>query len=647
MSRARLKSGLADLVDTSDARVRLLQEAVRDDEEGVEMCNRDSLFYEATAKVSGGEASSFAHTAPYQSMGADMHASLYELTGDRTHLRRATEMLEGAAQSFRRADLPSRIAECHWKAGQVCDSLEDYMRSADEFSMASATYKAASARVPQLQDFYQELALYMQAWNEIEKARYHHAREEYWSAKDYYERAATLHEFSKRWRFMAPNYAAWAQVEGAEDLSRGEEGAEAIAGFEQARRLFREAKVSLEGAMGRMPEPDERKMVTALVEAAERRWQYCAARITLEQAKVLYKKGEHAASSQRYGQAADGFERLAADAASDADRRDLGLIATLAKAWEAMAGAEADASPELYAEAARFFEAARRLSPSEKAKALALGHSQFCRALGAGTKFADTRDPALYGSAIQHLDNAANHYARAGAENASHYAQASRLLIEAYAAMDRAGREEVQETKVKAYLVVETILAASAAAFGNADHSGKRDQTLRLLENVKRERELAVSLTEVFRAPLTVSSTATFASPSPSYETAVGGEELEHAAIRARLIPSKKNHSVGGQLELTIELVNAGRATGQLIKVERLVPREFQLLAKPGTYELEDDSLNLKGRRLEPLKTEQVRVILRPMAKGVFALRPRIMYLDESGNYMLHEPEPIELKVVD
>ncbi len=639
--RAVAKSELAEVAETPEAKTRMLREATQDAETGQELCIRDQRFYEKRGDVAG-----FAEIGISQSECADMHARLFVLTRNPSDLRKAAEMLDRAAESFRRTNVPSRIAECHWKAGKIYDTLEDHAKASEEFAVACSTYKLAAARILQLKDFYQDLALYMQAWSEIEKARHHHGREEYGQAKDYYERAATLHGFSKHWSFMAPNYAAWAQVESAEDLSRAQKGPDAIVAFGEAGGLFHEARVSLEAVLDSIQDLDERRMIEALIVAAERRRQYCSARVALEQANALDMEGDHSSSSQRYGQAADGFEKLAAAAESDRDRRDLSLIATLAKAWEAMTKAEADAAPELYAEAARFFEAARELGASERAKALALGHSRFCNALEAGAKFVDRRDQELYASAIRHLDSAASHYARAGAESASEYSRASKLLFDAYAAMDRAGNEADLEKKAKTYVAVEKILEASAAAFGKAEYPGKRDQALHLLENVKRERELAASLLEVFRAPRIVSSTTAFATPTPSYEQAVGIEKLEHADIRASLIPGARALVVGEDLDLMLELVNAGRAAGQLIKVEGLVPREFELVAKPETYEVEENSLNFRGKRLEPLKTEQVRVVLRAVAEGVLNLRLRIMYLDESGNYRSHEPEPVEVKVI-
>jgi hypothetical protein len=45
------------------------------------------------------------------------------------------------------------------------------------------------------------------------------------------------------------------------------------------------------------------------------------------------------------------------------------------------------------------------------------------------------------------------------------------------------------------------------------------------------------------------------------------------------------------------------------------------------------------------LKTEEIRLVLKPKAQGAFTLKPRILYLDENGKYKTHEPEPTTVTV--
>ena len=640
IARARAEAALADSAGTAEAKVALLRKAADDAETGLDLFMEGMPYWERLGDVSG-----YAYIGYYLTNIADAYTRLYEFTGDKTYLRRGTAMLDRVADLFRRSGLPSRVAECHWQAGRLREALEDYLKAADEFAAASIDYKAASQRVPQLHDFYQDLALYMQAWNEIEKARYHHSREEYGEARDCYERAASLHGFSRHWAILADNYSAWMKLEGAEELSRAEKGTEAISAFMEAERLFRQARASLQKSVNSTQETDERRMIEGLILAAERRRAYCAARVTLEEARILNKHGEHVVGSKRFGETAVEFESLASGADSERDRRDLNLIATLSRAWEAMAMAEAETSPDRYAEASRLFDAARDASSSERAKALAAGHSRFCLALEAGTRFADARDPALYEAAITQLDSAAGHYARAGAETASDYSRGSRFLFDAYAVLDQAGRDRDPETKAKAYLAGERMLEASISAFERAGQLGKRDEARRLLIGVRREREVASSLMELFQAPMVASSTTAFPAPMATYEQAVGIEKLGHADLHAETVLVHKALPLGGDFELGIELVNAGRAAGQLVAVEGMIPAGFELVSAPAECAVEGHDVSLKGRRLEPLKSKRLRIVLRPTALGAFTFRPRLVYLDQSGSRETCEPEPIDVRV--
>ena len=181
-----------------------------------------------------------------------------------------------------------------------------------------------------------------------------------------------------------------------------------------------------------------------------------------------------------------------------------------------MTRAEAEASPELYSEASRLFEEAKDLSPNEQAKMLALGHSRFCKALEAGTKFADTGDIGMHAAAEQYLESAAKYYVKAGFQKVSEYAKATELLFDAYLQMNNAKKETDSEKKARFYMMTEKVLQTSAGSFMKAEHPEKMEQVLRLLDKVREERELAVSLNEVLHAPSIVSTTAAFNTPTPT-----------------------------------------------------------------------------------------------------------------------------------
>jgi len=165
------------------------------------------------------------------------------------------------------------------------------------------------------------------------------------------------------------------------------------------------------------------------------------------------------------------------------------------------------------------------------------------------------------------------------------------------------------------------------------------------LEKVKKERELAVSLIEILHAPTTVSTTMAFTIPTSTKEEAVGLEKFEHAEVNTNLIVHPIELVVGENMDIEIELANAGKGQAFLRQIEDVVLEGFELTAKPDPYRVEGQNINLKGRKLEPLKAEEVKFGLRPKHKGIFTIAPRIVYLDENGNYKTHEPEPVIIVV--
>jgi hypothetical protein len=120
---------------------------------------------------------------------------------------------------------------------------------------------------------------------------------------------------------------------------------------------------------------------------------------------------------------------------------------------------------------------------------------------------------------------------------------------------------------------------------------------------------------------------------------------LEHAEIQANIVTSQKELRVGESLDLEIELANAGKGPALLTRIVETTPQGFEITEKPETYRVEDGCLNMKAKRLDPLKTEEVKLVLKPTRQGTFTLRPTILYLDENGKKRSHEPEPITITV--
>jgi len=351
------------------------------------------------------------------------------------------------------------------------------------------------------------------------------------------------------------------------------------------------------------------------------------------------------ASSRKYGLAAKRFQTVI-EAQEESDRRELRPIIYLCQAWQKMMMAETKTSPRLYEEAANLFEQAREHAPDQPTSLLAQAHSSFCRALEAGTEFEITRKTALFSTAKRHIEAATSHYLRAGYRTMSDYAGATSRLLDAYLYSYNAQTEADPKKKAQLYQMAERLLQSSAGAYLKAKHPEKSDEVRRILERVKEEREIAVSLSEVLHAPILVSTTTSFSTPTPTHEQAVGLDRFEYADVQANLILKERQVKVGEDINLEVELVNAGKAPAQLIKINEIIPEGFEVRRAPDICRVEDSYIDMKGRTLSPLKTEELRLVLRPLNTGTFHLRPRILYLDESGRYKSHEPEPATVEVL-
>ncbi|MCW4020889.1 MAG: LMBR1 domain-containing protein, partial [Candidatus Bathyarchaeota archaeon] len=573
---AQIKAELAFIQQDHSIKMRLLEDAALSKKKSLRFFDTIMPFYEKRGLINF-----FAPLSEYQDVYGKILSRLYEETKNPEHLRRAMGIWQRAIESASKLEMFSRIAESYWKIAKAQITMGEQTKAAESFERASESYGKAAEKIPQLKDFYQEYASYMRAWSEFEKAKQNHTEKRYLIAKEHYENAAELHKSTERWSYLAPNYLAWARLEEAEDLSRREETEEARGLFQQATGLFKEAKGSIEIKLRKIQDEEERELLVSLSQASDIRCDYCLGRITMEEGRILDRQGEHLASSRRYSQAAERFQKVIDAMERESDRRELEPILYLCQAWERMMMAEARTSPGLYDEAADLFEQARKHALDQPTSLLTQAHSSFCRALEAGTRFELTRKDDSFSEAKRYIEAATSHYLRAGYRTMSDYTRATSRLLDAYLYTYNAQTEADPRKKAQLYQMAERLLQSSAGSYLKAKHPEKSEEVRRVLDSVKEEREIAVSLSEVLHAPTLVSTTTSFSTPTPTYEQAIGLERFENADIQANLILRGREVKVGDDMDIEIELVNAGKAPAQLIKVEEIIPEGFEVRSAP------------------------------------------------------------------
>ena len=621
---AEAKGDLAQLEEDPKARSKLLLDAVKTKEEGIRLTVK---YVESVSK-------GHSHTlrpilGRYCYEYGDLLLHLHEMSGNEDDLRRAANAYGQAARWCENASVPVSLAGCYWKAGQTYDRLEIHTSASESFHLASINYETAAHRIPQLKELYQEYALYLRAWDKIEQARALHRRMEYDEAGKLYQKAAELHNSTQRWKFIFPYYRARAKLEFAESLSKQNLGSRAILAFENASRLFQDSIVSLQSQLPSLDSPDVKAMVSVLIS-----WPisvYCQARVMIEEAKMADSLGDHKASSEKFGLAAEKLDEVSVLLSSERQRKEIVFTASLARAWQLMTKAMAENLEGQFRAACDLFVKSKELAQDENAGILASGHGHFCQAVEASNKFVDTLEPEYYHVATKHLGIATTHYLESGFTVASDHARACQLLLDAHAQIARAGEEVEQQGRAVHYGSARTLLHEAAAAFASAQQSSKREQVLILLERLDKDWELSSHLTEISKVASTLPTTVAYPTFLRGDEAAVGLSRFEGPDIEAKLVADRKNSNFRGRLELAIEIANTGNQPILLARVEGVIPKGTQIVEAPDVCRSAGHSLILNQRRIEPLKLETFRISLQLKELGVVLAEPRIVFIDESG----------------
>jgi hypothetical protein len=632
-----IKFDLARQETNDDRKKELLESAISDMEKGVSRCKRWIIPRAVpTLQVAVGN---------FENGFGSILDELYLLTRDEKNLARATEVYEDAAKEFKKANLPSRVAECHWRVARNQDSLGKHHKAAERFENAFEEYRTAAQRIPHFADFYLDYATYMKAWSEIERAKFAHDREEYVTAMKHYEKITELLKPSKLWNYMSSNFLAWSLLEHAEDLSRKESSNESIEAFTKAAQLFEEAKQSFEKEIDKTQDMDEREKAVELGKASVQRKDYCLARINVEEARMYDRKGDYTASAQEYDSAAAMFEKMVERMEVESDRKEIKPIASMCRAWQRMKMADGRASPELYSEASELFLKTKEHSMKDKTALLALGDSAFCKAQEYGTRFGATREMDDFSKAKQFLESAANYYLKAGFNNASVWTNATGILFDSYHYMISAELEVDPEKKMKSFLIAEKCLERSASLYETAGYVGKREEVLRTLAKVKEKREFALSLGEFLVAPSDASTTRMIPTPAMTVEEPVGLQKFESAFVQANLIADQREVHAGENIHLDVHLANLGKNVAFLVRVEGIVPGGFDIVERPEKCMIENECISFRGRKLAPLETTEMKLTLKPKKKGKFIFMPKVQYMDETGEYKSFELEQLTVTV--
>jgi len=204
--------------------------------------------------------------------------------------------------------------------------------------------------------------------------------------------------------------------------------------------------------------------------------------------------------------------------------------------------------------------------------------------------------------------------------------------------------EALNAMRWNVYWLAKTFLCEYARVYLERDQEGDKEKAHNLLVQAleifqkmgaKKDVEKTIRLMEGLQP-----------SKIQTGEKAIVQASYVYDEARGNVIASPRELKIGESLELEIEITNTRKEGIVLLtKIIGAIPEGFAVARKPESYRVEGDCLNLKEKRLEPSKTEEVKLVLTPRIRGSFQIEPKIVYLDETGKEKTCEPKPISITV--
>ena len=148
---------LADLAQNIGDKKNMLLKALAHQEDGLKLCLEDIHVLGKHYPWCFGAIGDL-----QSSIGRNLNR-LYELDGNKEHLKKATKAFAEAVESYQKVDEKKYAAESQWKAALIYDALDEHLKAAEHFALASDNYKIISERVSHIKNFYLEHANYMAA----------------------------------------------------------------------------------------------------------------------------------------------------------------------------------------------------------------------------------------------------------------------------------------------------------------------------------------------------------------------------------------------------------------------------------------------------------------------------------------------------
>ena len=187
-------------------------------------------------------------------------------------------------------------------------------------------------------------------------------------------------------------------------------------------------------------------------------------------------------------------------------------------------------------------------------------------------------------------------------------------------------------------------LSEYARVYAERNQQGDREKARSLLNEAlgifqklgaKKEVERTMKTIEALEHPVT-----------EIHEETISPGEHEPTDVQGNVTATPRELKIGETLELEIEVTNTRKEGSVLLtKIIEVIPEGFAISKKPESYRTEGNCLITREKRLDPSKTEVVKLVLTPKVQGTFQIKPKIVYIDEKGKEKTFQPKPVSITV--
>ena len=439
-------------------------------------------------------------------------------------------------------------AAAHEYIARIEDRLGNHSDSANHYKEAEELHRKSLEKIEfkPLKIKIKEKIDYAHAWGLIETAKSLHKKEMHIKAKEFYNKASNILKNLSSYAFEGTYYAAWALQEEAEELSKQEKQEEAIQVYRKTIEKFQAARSDFEKILKISKYNFDKERIEKLNKVANLRKNYCSARIDIEKARILGKKGEHLGAAEKFASAANQFRSVCDVFKLQRERQELKAVYYLCKAWENMELAEKYEDPVRFSEAAHLFNEASSIFTQNKLKLLSLGNASFCQALEYGCNYDNTTDTQIKAEMYQKvklmLRKAAESYQKGGFLRGAEWALATSTYFDASWHLIKADLE-LDIHKRREYLSISfEYLKSAASLFNKAGYHQKENEIFDRLKIVEKEEHIIISALNAIKKPSISGSTEGIIAPACPIESSSSTRlsEVRQFTSEAIKVSSKK-----------------------------------------------------------------------------------------------------------